>query len=172
MPESLPESPIENSPGADFALPLRDVIAPVDPGWWPPAPGWWVLAVLGVGVSWFLFRWLKPYLVCLFTYEFAALKKSARRELHDLIRQDELSDQQWVTQLSSLLKRVALQRFPEQNVAKLSGQQWFDFLAETSQGRAFSESDLKRDLQAQYQLITNIDRQGLIQNARAWLSAL
>jgi len=27
-------------------LPFRDIIAPLEQGWWPPAPGWWLMAAV------------------------------------------------------------------------------------------------------------------------------
>ena len=96
---------------------LRDIHLPQTGGFWPPAPGWWVLAfVLLVAVAILVWavhrrhrrnRWLR-----LAKAELASLERSAVKE------------PQWFTQLNALLKRVARERYPDEDPEAQSGEQW------------------------------------------------
>ena len=111
------------------SLPLRDLHLPDPVGWWPPAPGWWVLAVLLLLLplaGWALRRQLRRRPP---RYRRAALVELER------IRTDfaaDGDDAKAIGAVSALLKRVALQCFPAEQVAPLSGAQWADFLGRDS----------------------------------------
>lgn len=96
---------------------LRDIHLPPTQGFWPPAPGWWVLAlvlvVIVAALAWLARRhrrrtlWLR-----LARAELATLERTA------------LKEPQWFTQLNSLLKRVARERYPLERPEAQSGEQW------------------------------------------------
>lgn len=115
------------STGADPLAGLRDLHTPPPPSWWPPAPGWWLLAALALaavaGAVVVLIRRrrrAKPVRAALAELEaiFAALDDGG--ELHR------------VQSVSTLLKRVALLRYPRTEVAALSGERWVTFLQNTA----------------------------------------
>jgi len=149
-------------------LPLRDIIAPLEQGWWPPAPGWWGLAIVAL----FLMAWLVRALVKYFTYEYSAIRKRALQELTALQQQQGLSDAQFAEQVSALLKRVALLRYTAQQPAQLSAQAWLAFLDQTSPTRAFSQSGGGALLAAQYEAAPSIDRKRLLDAAHTWVKAI
>lgn len=103
---------------------LRDIHLPAPVSWWPPAPGWWLLlailllAVIGIGV-----RYRRR--------QRNAWRRSALAELARLRQQYQSlpsAPQPVVSELSVLMRRVAISRFPLEEAAKLSGEQWLEFL--------------------------------------------
>lgn len=156
MPETIPP------------LPLRDIIAPLDPGWWPPAPGWWIIATILLFLTGWVLRALNRY----FTYEYAALRKAALRELLELESQSGLSDRNFARQISALLKRVSIVRYTDQQPAKLSGEAWLSFLDQSGGDQPFSQTGGGTLLVAQYQAETTIERNELLTAARTWIKAI
>ena len=100
---------------------LRDIHLPQPIGWWPLAPGWWALIALvcALVVAALVWTWMR--------------RRSARflalRELEAIKseRQDE-----FLTQVSSLLRRVARRRSAGADV--LTGEAWSAFLMEGKHG--------------------------------------
>jgi hypothetical protein len=156
MPEALPP------------LPLRDIIAPLEQGWWPPAPGWWFVAAVVL----FMVGWLVKALVKYFTYEYAALRKAALRELANLPQQEGLNDRQFAEQTSALLKRVAMVRYAEQQPARLNGEDWLTFLDQSSSSQIFSQSGGSALLEAQYQASASLNRNELLDAAQTWIKTI
>lgn len=111
-----------NSPAPEM-LQLRDIHLPGTPGFWPPAPGWWVLsAVCLIVLVWsgrFVWRRWK-------------MQRKRRQVLDLLAALDQPSGDtqptEFLAQLSRLLRRIALMRFPRQEVAPLTGMDWLHFL--------------------------------------------
>ncbi len=102
-------------------LPLRDIHIPEPISWWPPAPGWWVLAIL-IPLSFYLLYRLYKRLT-----RKTALK-TAKKQFKQLQKADNLSPQEKLTQLTILLRRLAISLYPRAEVASLTGEQWLDFL--------------------------------------------
>ncbi len=155
-------------PEAPPPLPLRDIIAPLEQGWWPPAPGWWFVAAIAL----FLLGWLVKTLVKYFTYEYAALRKAALRELTSLPHKEEINDRQFAEQISALLKRVAMVRYSDQQPARLNGKDWLAFLDQSDASQIFSQSGGGVLLEVQYQASISIDRDQLFDAAQAWIKAI
>ncbi|KJV05815.1 DUF4381 domain-containing protein [Methylocucumis oryzae] len=102
-------------------LPLRDIHLPDAISAWPPALGWWCVAVL------------IPVCIVLAVLLFKRLtRKTPVRVALALLKQikqnAELSPQQKITELSILLRRVAISVSPVQEAASLTGDAWLHYL--------------------------------------------
>lgn len=103
---------------------LRDIHLPTPISWWPPAPGWWLLAVLVVAIPFGLYALYRRR-------QRNNWRRSALTELARLRQQFQAqpsSTQMIVSELSVLLRRVAICCFPRDEVAMLSGDKWLAFL--------------------------------------------
>ena len=121
------------NPSLPDALQLRDIHLPGTPGIWPPAPGWWIAAVVVLA----LLSWL-----ALTGWRYLQLRRQ-RRHILGLLAQLEQSavdtcTPEFVAQLSRLLRRIALMRFPAEQIASLTGKDWLKFLDETGGNGGFS----------------------------------
>jgi hypothetical protein len=112
---------------------LRDIHLPDAVSIWPLAPGWYIVLVLLLVIT------------AYFYYRYAKSKKhryyfSALQEL-EMIRHQKMTlpITEILIQLSALLRRTALARYPRQEVAGLQGEAWLQFLDQTSQTTAFTE---------------------------------
>ncbi len=104
-------------------LALRDIHLPDSILWWPLAPGWWMLIVLVVIVALSIFVYKK-------TYYNRKLNKNIKLELAQHFNQykNDHNAQQFIKQVSALLRRVSLYKFKQESVAKLHGTAWLEFL--------------------------------------------
>lgn len=102
-------------------LPLRDIHIPEAISWWPPAIGWWILAVL-IPLTLYLSYKLYKHLT-----RKTALK-AAKKYLQTLKNNAQLSKQEKLVALSSLMRRTAISLYPRTDVASLTGENWLDFL--------------------------------------------
>jgi hypothetical protein len=110
---------------------------------WPPAPGWWLLAVLLLAALVFagvlLFRrWQRQQKLTMALREIQHVHK-----LYATWQQSTQGDagQAGLALLqgcNSVLKRVALVHYPEQEVASLNGRAWLQFLDRTGNTDTFS----------------------------------
>ncbi len=144
------------------ALDLRDIHEPGLPSLWPPAPGWWLVALLLLGLLWWLGRlgwrwWLQQRLRQRVLRELAALP--ATKDCAALI-----------VGVSALLKRVALRRFARSRVADLTGSAWLNFLDETGGAGQFSNGPGRVLEQGPYAPTPECDAQALRALTRAWLT--
>jgi len=113
-------------------LDLKDIHEPEAIGWWPPAIGWWVLAIAVPLLIGFLV-WLYKRLT-----RKTALK-TAEKILAE-IKQDAARDNlQKLSELSVLVRRVAISVSPRTDAAGLTGRQWLAFLDRSVKGMPFSE---------------------------------
>ncbi|MCB1759709.1 MAG: DUF4381 domain-containing protein [Gammaproteobacteria bacterium] len=104
-------------------LPLRDIHLPEPVFWWPPAPGWWWLLAL-------LLLALTLYRLAQRRRRNTRLRREGLRALNRLQAEYQQSgdSKRVMQQLSSLLRRIALSRYPRPEVAALTGSEWLEFL--------------------------------------------
>jgi hypothetical protein len=142
-------------------LDLRGLHAPPDPAPWPPAPGWWLLTVLAAALlgyaglrSWRAWR-------------------RARRRRRILAELASLSEGcrggSLIAEVSALLKRVALSRFPHAEVAPLTGSDWLVFLDRTGGEGGFEHGAGRVLADGPYAPAPDCDASALLALARAWL---
>ncbi len=143
---------------------LHDILAAPLPAFWPPAPGWWVLMVLVLSVLvvsvWQGLRRVR-------------LRRRRARILGELDGLTTRSPDQVVTQVSMLLRRVALMRFTRHEVAPLSGNAWLAFLDRTGGDGAFTQGAGSVLATAPYVAalkVNGVDNDALISLARQWIS--
>jgi hypothetical protein len=117
---------------------LRDIHLPPPVSWWPPAPGWWLLLAI----------FLLAVIGVLFFYRHRRRNAWRRTALAELARLRHLSQQSApqpvVSELSVLLRRVAISRFPREETARLSGELWLAFLDRNQRDGAGFQSDSGR----------------------------
>jgi Domain of unknown function (DUF4381) len=134
---------------------LHPLHLPPAVGWWPPAPGWWLLALLcllAAAAGWW-------------SYRRSALRRVALAELQ---RIDSAADNTHLAaELNRLLRRVALARFPRDQVAALSGEEWLRFLE--SQVAGFVSGPGQVLATGPYAPDCRIDRAALLGLAQQWI---
>ena len=116
---------------------LHDIVVPEPTAWWPPAPAWYVLLALVIASAialavkavrnWWENRYREAALA-----ELGQLRESVQHASNP-------SDA--VHSLDRLLKRVALARWPRQEVAPLAGERWIAFLNRTGHREAFTTKE-------------------------------
>ncbi|STX52841.1 Uncharacterised protein [Legionella busanensis] len=113
---------------------LHDIHLPDSIGWWPLAPGWYIAACLSLLIISLLIT------IVYRQYKYARAKRQACQLLasyeHDFLQHGDVSAT--CAKISELLKRVALVYFPRQDVASLQGDNWINFLNQTSKNINFN----------------------------------
>ncbi len=157
------------SPSGDDPLSaLRDIHLPPDPGFWPPAPGWWVLAFVLVLVA-IVLAWWQRSVVRRRRPQREALRALA--DLRDALAQGE-APHRVAAESASLLRRVALGRFPRREVAGLTGPAWLEFLGMNGGGPEFARGEAERLMSAPYApRIGRDEAESVISVCELWIRA-
>jgi len=154
------------NPTSQTALQLRDIHLPAEPGFWPPAPGWWLLAALLLALLiWTARVLLRRYRLQRQRQRILAMLGELEREPADNITPERIA------QISSLLRRLALMRYPRQRVAALTGSAWLRFLDESGGNGRFSHGPGQVLANGPYQpaLSTDLDSRALGALLREWI---
>ena len=122
--------------GADPLAGLRDWHLPGPVSWWPPAPGWWLLAALVLILVVAVLVWWRR------RRRRTAPARAALAELAALRARLATAEDgpRLAGAISVLLRRLALVRYPRDQVAGLAGAQWPAFLERTGGGSGSSVS--------------------------------
>ena len=142
---------------------LRDIHAIAEPPFFPPAIGWWIM--VGIFLCFFLIGW------SWYRFYYMSTKQYARRTLRSIMRAD-LPTTVLGVEISKLLKRVALVRFPREQVAGLSGTDWAIFLYEHG-GRKLTKEQADFIAQAAFmpaQKNVAIDEKKLYTAVNQWMN--
>lgn len=116
---------------------LHDIVPSPSLPLWPPAPGWyWILGLLGVMLLALLLRAFARWQHNRYRRE--ALAELAHQEV--ALRVPAARPAAFVA-LAELLKRTAVTAFPRNEVATLTGREWFEFLDRTGQTTAFARDN-------------------------------
>ncbi len=143
---------------------LHDIHMPDAIGWWPLAPGWYLLGVSVV---------ITFLSIGLLSYRYYANGKAKRDALRALAEYQkhyhEHKNSQWCTsQISELLKRVALVYYSRTRVASLQGEEWLVFLNTTAKKIDFSP--VRRQLlELPWRPSENQQLDELFKTARIWI---
>lgn len=151
---------------------LRDIHLPGPVSWWPPAPGWWLLlaiVLLGTFAPWFIYRLRKRN----------AWRRSAlemMKQLREQFQSGGAESQRIVADLSVLMRRVAISRFPREESAKLSGEAWLKFLDQRQRKGSIFQSPVGQLLviapYAQQMDISTADMNELFALCENWIVGL
>lgn len=154
-----------NTP-AQTTLQLRDIHLPGLPDFWPPAPGWWVLAAIALGLG----AWAGVLL-----WRQLRIRRQRRHILALLERMEQSTNgtatPEFLAQLSRLMRRLALMRFPRQEIASLTGIKWLQFLDSSGGNGQFSQGPGKVLAQGPYmrKLRDEVDHRALTTVIRQWI---
>lgn len=146
-------------------LPLNDFHLPSSVDWWPLAIGWWILIALLILAAMALYIWCRN----------RRLKKEALAYLADIKTAwlQQQNSQQAIKDLSALLRRINLVRYPQQAIAGLTGQQWLEHLDQPLKDKSFSQGVGKLLLDAPYQAdITQLDLEPLFKLTETWIKTI
>lgn len=125
---------------------LNDIIVPDAVGFFPFAPGWMIVTVLALTLLiHFAFKAYKHY-------ERTLYKREALKELDRYTNEN----RDEMLALLTLAKRVAIAAYGRTQIAKLSGEEWWDFMEQHSKVTVNSElrsqlSDLLYDTSKQHE---------------------
>jgi hypothetical protein len=152
------------NPSASSALQLRDIHLPPAPSLWPPAPGWWLLAALSLALLiWVTVRLWQRY----------RLQRQRRRILQALAELDRRygagQDAAFASEVSILLRRLALKQFPRDEVAALTGDAWLRFLDRHGGDGQFQQGPGAVLAEAPYAPDRTIDQTALRTLAERWI---
>ena len=147
-------------------LDLRDIHGAPPPAFWPPAPGWWLLAVI-----------VLVALVVLAIWAWRRYRRY-RQERLILLEVEHLSNcyskdniTHFITDISTLLRRVAIRRYSLATVASLTGADWLRFLDATGGAGGFANGVGQVLETGPYQADLNeVPAEELLALARHWIS--
>ena len=144
---------------------LRDIHLPADPSWWPPAIGWWLAAGLLA---------LIIVLLIMFVRHRRAQTAPRRHALSMLekiqaIAVDEEHVQPCVQELSRLMRRVVLRRYPRVQAAGLIGDAWLEFLDDTGTTNQFTHGPGRVLAHGPYTPSSDADISKLTQLIAQWI---
>ena len=115
---------------------LNDIVLPATVGWRPLAGGWYVLLGLAlIFLSWFVYKSVRDW-------KANRYRRSALTELEVLSEgiQNPAGRSSSLRKIPALLKRTALAAYPRNEVAMLTGEDWFRFLNSTARKQSFTEN--------------------------------
>ncbi len=152
-----------NSQAPDLSQ-LRDIHLPEAVGWWPPAVGWWLLLALVMLLVAAVY-WLRK------RRGGNQWRTEARKALQH-IHVEEDNGLEVVQQLSILLRRVATTRFPNDEVAALSGKAWAEFINSKGGGLTPQQAHLLSDAPYRNQAVARDEAAALLKACDDWIASL
>lgn len=109
---------------------LKDIHLPPMPPAWPPSARFWI--ILGAA---FALVWLVRFLIA--KKRIITARKYANREVESITKRFSKNGYKIAFELSLLMRRIALMKFPKEEVSPLSGKEWRRFLEKTSKKPVF-----------------------------------
>jgi len=155
-----PMPPITADAGVSPLAQLQDIKLPDPISSMPIAPGYWIVAAFIIVIA----IWLGYQLYKKYQYH------APRRQALAMLNQYDINDDGFAAQVNSLLKRTAMTYLPRENLAKLNGQPWFDWLDTRLPGK--QQQIIGHLLVKRHQAsgLTFDEKQQLASLAKAWLS--
>ena len=150
---------------------LRDIHLPAEPSMWPLAIGWWIVLVLLIVIVVLLFIKIRQY-------------KKFKRYQTELLKQFEYLEasfrkkpcNQSIAKINTLLRQVAVNTYPREDTASLTGNDWLTFLDKSGNTNKFTQGEGKVLIEAPYQMEaalnepnTSFHHDKFITLTRAWI---
>ena len=144
---------------------LRDIHLPGPLATWPPAPGWFLLAIILIVLS-----IICGYIAQRF-WQKQAPKRAALKRLAELEKQSrQTKNTNYIlSELSILLRIVALSYFPRLDCAGLCGNDWLEFLNKTGKTQEFTESIPYLLLYGPYQKNSELELNKVFSICKQWI---
>lgn len=166
---ALQGAPLANATPQHAAqtLQLEDIHFPASPSFWPPAPGWWIAFALLLALIVFIGRR---------TVRYRRIRRQRQYILNALqVLQQDLAQQpdpEAIANINQLLRRLALMRYPREQVASLTGDEWLKFLDRSGDTDAFSQGagQLLSDSPYRKRLPDSVDIDGFSQAIEHWVN--
>ncbi len=141
-------------------LPLHDIHLPEPISFfWPLAPGWWLL------LAFLLFFILVSIWIRRFRKRNAP-KRFALRNLKKLEKTYSNNPKKLVQEVSTLLRRFYITKYPRNEVASLTGDAWLEFLDNQLGKPLFSVGKARCLIDAPYRANVDIDVKALLELCR------
>ncbi len=134
---------------ANAELPIADIHLPDAIGFWPPAIGWWLAFIVVIVALYIFIRW--AYRSVRAYQKKWGYRKAALTLLDDEFQAIQTQPKQSPIPLLRLLKRTAINAYPDQNIQGLYGQAWIDCLNHQTEENYFDEQFTTIFYQQQYQ---------------------
>ena len=118
---------------------LNDIATPAQPGWWPLAIGWWVLAALCVVLLFLLWKMVKKKTQHQQAQVWRDLALAEHQRIRNSLSDVKADDNSVLSELSVLMRRVALAVLPRSQIAAATDQQWLAALDSLGNTREYSD---------------------------------
>lgn len=145
---------------------LKDIHPPDPVAFWPLAIGWYVL----FGVVVLLLVWSGWILWC--RYQRQANYRYALSILQQLRERASNGDDTVIAELSTLLRRTALMKYPRIEIAGLAGEAWLRFLDRVMDGHEFHQGVGRVLVDAPYQKNPKAEWPALFELVENWMEKL
>lgn len=136
---------------------LKDIHPMIQPDFWPLAEGWYILCallILIILIGFYIYHKYRNSPVVYAIKELEKIKKAPKEKQFKL--------------LSQLLKRVAMVKYPRNEVAPLIEEKWQEFILAAAPD-IFSEQQAKSLAYAIYNPKNKVPDQKLFQLTRQWI---
>lgn len=152
---------------------LQDIHLPASPSLWPLAYGWWFLLSILI----FLLAWL-----FLTLYRKAKLKKRQKQMLSKFKSLEEKlkknPSNKTIAEINTLLRQLAINTYPREKIASLTGSDWLHFLDQSGKTTNFSKGAGRVLIEAPYQpdtttgLLENFNQDEFLPLIKKWIKTL
>lgn len=153
---------------------LADIHLPEPVSYWPPAIGWWVLAAIALVLLVILLRKLaksrRQQKIC--QYALAELQHCYDTYSHADSTNMDQSKLDYVNQFNTVVRRVALVHYPQDNAASLDGASWVDFIRQKGESSLMTD-DIAAALQyGRFQTKCDVDVDSMQDFGQQWIESL
>ncbi|PWQ94141.1 DUF4381 domain-containing protein [Leucothrix arctica] len=142
---------------------LKDIHLPSEVNWWPLSVGWCLAGLIVLALVISLVILFKRYL------NKKQLLKTGLEPIDQLVADQSLSAQDWLNELSILLRRIAINVNGRSDIAGLVGNDWLAYLDDSGNTREFSEGPGQVLAKQPYQPAVEYDREAIATLSRAWV---